>query len=65
MKRKLSIIWSMIFMMTFLLSQDYLYVIWENTPSILGFPIWVFWFGVVHLVFIGFFYFFAKKYWKE
>ena len=65
MKNKNGIFWSIAFIVIFLLTQDYLFTKWKGRPSILGFPIWIFWFAIVHLLFILVFYFFAKKYWKE
>ena len=64
MKKKDSILWSILFIFIFLLSQDYLFINWEKTPAILGFPVWLSWFAFVHLLFITTFYFFAKKHWK-
>ena len=65
MKTKGSILWIILFVLIFLLSQDYLFTSWEAKPSFLGFPSWLGWFVFVHLLFIGAFYFFSKKYWKE
>ena len=65
MKIQSRFLWAGLFIITFLLSQDYLFVSWEGKPAILGFPSWLGWFALVHLLFIGAFYFFAKNYWKE
>ena len=65
MKSKHSILWSIIFLLIFLLSQDYLFIKWDNTPMIWGLPNWITWFAFVHLLFIAVFYWFAKKHWNE
>ena len=65
MRRKLGIFWFFLFSLIFLLSQDYLYVRWLSVPEYLGFPSWLFWFALVHLLFIAVFYWFSKKYWEE
>jgi len=64
-KNKNGILWCIAFVILFLLSQDYLFIRWKGTPSILGLPSWIGWFVVVHLLFIVVFYLFAKRYWKE
>lgn len=64
MKKKDGILWSILFICIFLLSQDYLFINWEGMPTVLGFPAWLSWFAFVHLLFITVFYFFAKKHWK-
>jgi len=58
-------LWLSLFVLIFLLSQDYLFISWEGKPALLGFPIWIVWFAFVHLLFIVGFYFFSKKYWSE
>ena len=58
MKKKDGIIWSIFFIGIFLLSQDYLFITWEERPTILGFPIWLGWFAFVHVLFITAFYWF-------
>ena len=65
MKNKSGFLWTILFIIIFLLSQDYLFVSWEGKPAVLGFPKWIGWFAFVHLLFIGAFYFFARKYWNE
>ena len=64
MKKKDGLLWTLLFICIFLLSQDYLFMNWKGTPAVLGFPVWLSWFVFVHLLFITAFYFFAKKYWK-
>ncbi len=54
-----------LFILIFLLSQDYLFVRWEGEPAVLGFPSWIGWFAFVHVLFIAAFYWFARKYWNE
>lgn len=65
MKSKNGILWIILFIVVFILSQDYLLINWEGSPSILGFPAWIGWFAFVHVLFIAVFYLFAKKYWNE
>ena len=65
MKKNTGLLWSIVFIIIFLLSQDYLFVDWGARLLFFGFPTWIAWFVLVHLVFIGAFYLFAKKYWKE
>lgn len=64
MKNKKGIYWSIAFIIILLLTQDYLFIEWEGRLAVFGFPVWIFWFAFVHLLFILVFYFFAKKYWK-
>ncbi|MEM0995086.1 MAG: hypothetical protein AAGI49_18795 [Bacteroidota bacterium] len=64
MRKKSGFLWGLAFVIIFLLSQDYLFTDWDNTPSWLGLPAWVTWFAFVHLLFIGVFYFFAERFWK-
>jgi len=65
MKRKNPFLWIALFILIFLLSQDYLFMSWEGHVGTLGFPKWIAWFVFVHILFVGAFYFFAKNYWKE
>jgi cation transport ATPase len=65
MKNRNRFLWMTLFILIFLLSQDYLFVSWEGKPAVLGFPGWIGWFAFVHVLFIAAFYFFAKKYWNE
>ena len=64
MKNKNGILWGIALIAIFLLSQDYLFITWEGKPAILGFPNWLAWFALVHLLFIFVFFLFSKKYWK-
>ena len=64
MKNKQGYFWVTIFIIIFLLSQDYLFTERIAATGVLGFPSWLGWFMMVHVVFIGAFYFFSKKYWK-
>ena len=61
MSKKTQVFWSLIFILIFLLSQDYLFASWEGRPNLLGLPNWIIWFGFVQLLFLGTLYFFAKK----
>lgn len=65
MKNKKGIFWFIIFVFLFFLTQDYFFMDWGKGISWLGFPKWLAWFAFVHLLFIGVFYIFSKKYWKE
>ncbi|MEL6719496.1 MAG: hypothetical protein AAFP82_12335 [Bacteroidota bacterium] len=64
MRKKSGLLWGLVFVLLFLLSQDYLFMDWNNVPKWLGLPSWIAWFAFVHLLFIGVFYFFSKRYWK-
>jgi len=64
MKNKNGILWTLAFLLVFFLSQDYLFLTWEKGTTFLGFPNWLGWFAMVHVLFIIVFYFFSKKYWK-
>ncbi|MEN0047787.1 MAG: hypothetical protein AAF806_12065 [Bacteroidota bacterium] len=64
MLKKSGLLWGLVFTIVFLLSQDYLFIDWDNATSLFGLPKWVSWFAFVHLLFIGTLYFFAKKHWK-
>jgi len=65
MEKKVGVFWAFLFLIILLSSQDYLYIHWDNTPSYLGFPIWIWWFACIHIVFILALYCFAKKHWRE
>ena len=64
MIKKHWILWSFVFIIIFLLSQDYLFTSWEEKPGTLGFPNWLGWFAFVHLLFIGTLYLYSKRHWK-
>jgi len=64
MKNKQGYFWATIFIIIFFLTQDYLFVERTSAIGMLGFPTWLGWFMSVHLIFIGAFYLFSKKYWK-
>lgn len=57
--------WIVLFVLIFLLSQDYWYVQWPEQLGWLGFPVWLWCFGGFHVLLIIAIYFFAKQYWKE
>jgi len=61
MEKKL-VLWILAFVCVFSLSQDYLFVEWRNTPDFLGFPLWMYWFILIHIVFIAVLYLFNKRY---
>lgn len=65
MKTKSAAFWYTGFLLIFFLSQDYLFLKWEEMPNFLGFPNWIIYFISIHLLFIGVFFLFAKKFWKE
>lgn len=65
MKKYSALFWALAFCFVFILSQDYLFTSWGIRTGILGFPNWLGWFIIVHLLFIALFYWFTKKYWKE
>ena len=56
--------WVILFGLVFLLTQDYMFAHWQDKPLLLGLPNWLFWFMVVHVLFIFTFYFFTEKFWK-
>lgn len=56
--------WLLIFLIVFLLSQDYLFFSWPDGLSFGGFPPWLWWFVGVHLVLVAAFFLFSKFYWK-
>ncbi|MFK7773027.1 MAG: hypothetical protein AB8F94_12850 [Saprospiraceae bacterium] len=64
MKNKNGFLWGVAFLFILVLTQDYLFITWEDKTSFLGFPIWLSWFMLMHFLFIVVFYFFSKKYWK-
>ena len=64
MKKRYAWGWGMAFVLMFLLSQDYLFTDWPPGTSWGGLPSWLGWFMLVHALFIGLFYYFAKRYWK-
>ena len=64
MSKRQKWLWGIVFCLLFLLSQDYLLVHWPSSTGLGGFPIWLPWFMFVHALFIGVFYYFAKRYWK-
>ncbi len=61
MKKKQTLLWSLVLLLIFLLSQDYFFISWSGRPNILGLPDWIFWFALVHILFIGSLYWFTKK----
>ena len=65
MRKGQSILWAVVFVVIFLMSQDYLFMTWERGMGLLGLPNWVYWFGLVHLIFVSALALFAKYYWKE
>ena len=64
MKNKNGLLWCIIFIVIFLLSQDYLFIEWTGKPNLFGFPNWLAWFALIHLLFIFVFFLFSKKHWK-
>ena len=62
---KARFIWIGIFVAIFILSQDYLFIEWDNTYGLLGFPTWIFWFIGVHALFVCALIAFSKKYGKN
>lgn len=64
MKNRKGLLWSTAFAIIFLLSQDYLYTSWSVSTSFLGFPNWLGWFMLIHILFILVFAYFAAKFWK-
>lgn len=64
MSRRSRWVWTLIFMVLFLLSQDYLFTSWPKETGWGGFPIWLAWFVFVHALFIAVYYFFANRFWK-
>lgn len=59
------LLWIILFLFIFLLSQDYLFVNWTVNADLGGLPNWLWWFVGVHLLFIFVFHIFIKKYWQE
>jgi len=57
-------IWSLLFILVILLSQDYVFFDWDET-QISGFSKWMGWFIFVQLLFLFLLYWFSNKYWKE
>ncbi len=65
MQTKATIFWMILFALVIGLSQDYLFVEWASDLVYLGFPSWLGWFVLVHILFLIVLYFFSKKYWRE
>lgn len=64
MKKK-GFLWLLVFIFIILLSQDYLFVDWELKSSLFGFPQWIFYFILIHILFIVAYALFMKHFWKE
>jgi len=57
--------WFIVFLSIFLATQDYFFFNWTEKTAFLGFPDWLFYFFILHLVFVCIFIIFSKKYWKN
>jgi len=58
-------LWVGLFLLLFLLTQDYLFISWPQKTTLAGFPIWLIWFVAIHAIFVLIFFFFAKHFWKK
>ncbi len=64
MKKPSGVSWLLVFGGLFLLTQDYLFHRWEPSSTFLGLPGWLFWFVGVHVLFVGVFLWFSRRYWQ-
>ncbi len=58
-------IWGLTFIGIFLLSQDFLFVQWDNWPTLWGLPDWMYWYFALQLILVAAIAAFARFYWKD
>jgi len=58
-------VWFIVFIIIFLLSQDFWS--WDNavTLGIFGLPVWLYWFFGIHLLLVFAIYLFTRYFWKN
>ncbi|MEQ9426949.1 MAG: hypothetical protein RJQ09_21175 [Cyclobacteriaceae bacterium] len=57
-------IYVLMFLLIFVFTQDYLFLSWSDSPSVLGFPDWLPYFIGLHIALAIIFHVFQKRYWK-
>ncbi len=64
-RQRKGLFWTAIFVALFALSQDYLFVEWPQATTLLGFPLWLFWYFFVQILLVAAIWLFSKKFWQD
>lgn len=64
-RQRKGLLWTAIFVVLFVSSQDYLFMEWPEATGLLGFPIWLFWYFFVQILLVAAIWLFAKKFWQD
>lgn len=65
LKHRWGALWALLFTLIFLLSQSNLLIDYTAQPGLLGFPNWLWIYGLIHAALLLVLWVFIKQYWEQ